>query len=352
MEVTEADLLTERHLNRALLARQMLLERSQLPVPRTLERMAGLQAQYAPSMYLGLWTRLEGLHREDVTRGLERRTVAQGTLLRSTIHLVSAADYWPFALAVRAARRSWWLATHRTTTSADGMAAVAARLRDQLHTNGAVSRKELEAIIGKGALEGIGLWLDLVRVPPSGTWARRRADRYAAADDWLGPPPPDLDVDQATDHLVRRYLAGFGPASVGEIASWSGLKPAVVTASMARLPARTFRAENGDALLDLPRAPRPNPDTPAPVRFLAVWDAMMLVHARRKGVVAEEHRPRIFTSKNPQSCHTFLVDGTVAGSWRHEGGRIELEPFVPLTSRARKQIADEAERLAAFFAES
>jgi Winged helix DNA-binding domain len=350
--VTDADTLTERQLNRAILARQLLLERSQLAIPKVLERMAGLQAQYAPSMYLGLWTRLDGVHRQDVTRTLERRTTAQGTLLRCTIHLVSAADYWPFVLAVRAARRSWWLRTRRNQISAGAMAAAAAQLRDHLDANGSVSRKELETLIGKDKLEGIGLWLDLVRVPPSGTWERRRADQFSAAEDWLGPPAPELDVDGATDHLVRRYLTGFGPASVAEIASWSGLKTAAVADSVARLSTGTFRAENGDTLRDLPGAPRPDPDTPAPVRFLAVWDAMLLVHARRKGLLTEEHRARIFTSKNPQSCHTFLVDGAVAGSWRYEDGRIELAPFVPLTARTRRELEDEAERLAAFYGDS
>jgi hypothetical protein len=337
--------LTQRHLNRALLGRQLLLDRADVDVPNALEKMAGLQAQYAPAMYIGLWTRLRAFGRDDLTGALERRTVVQGTLLRSTIHLVSARDYWPFALAVRETRRAWWLGQHRNQTGTEDIAASAARLRDHLRRDTPIHRKQIEAIVGKERAGGVGLWLDLVRVPPSGTWGRRRADLFAAAEDWLGPPPADVDAEAGLDHIVRRYLAGFGPATVAEIALWAGLRPGVVTAVLGRIPTRTFRAEDGNELVDLARAPRPDPDTPAPVRFLAVWDAMLLVHARRAGIVPEEYRPQIFTSNNPQSLHTFLVDGKVAGSWRYEQGRIELDPFAPLDARARRELADEAERL-------
>jgi hypothetical protein len=335
--------LTRRELNRALLARQLLLERARAPLPRALERMGGLQAQYAPSMYVGLWSRLEGFEREELTRALERRAVVQGTLMRATIHLVSRRDYWPFALAARDARRAWWLRVRRDGPGADEMAAAAEELRARLEAR-PLRRAELERIVGKRRAAAVGLWLDLVRVPPSGTWERRRADLYAAAEDWIGPP----DVTEADGllHLVRRYLGAFGPAAPADVADWAGLQPAAVLAALERLRPRRFRSEAGDALVDLPRAPLPHPETPAPVRFLPTWDATLLVHARRTGVLPEEHRPRVFTARNPHSVPTFLVDGAVAGTWRHECGRIDLKPFARLDGATLRALREEADRLA------
>jgi hypothetical protein len=312
--------------------------------------MGGLQAQYAPAMYIGLWSRVEGFARADLTTALERRTVVQGTLLRATIHLVSAEDYWPFALAVREERRRWWLGATRHTPGADDLAGVAERLRAHLREHGTVRRKELDALVGKERVNGVGLWVDLVRVPPSGTWDRRRADLYGLAEDWLGPPPADLDADAAQAHVVRRYLGGFGPATVAEIASWAGLRPTTVAGALGRLRLRRFRAGNGDELVDLPRAPLPDADTAAPVRLLPTWDAILLAHARRGEILPEQYRARIFNTKMPQSVNTFLVDGQVAGTWRFDGKRVETEPFRPLTGGVRKEVEAEADRMAAFHA--
>jgi hypothetical protein len=339
--------LTQRALNRALLARQLLLERARTPLPRALERMGGLQAQYAPSMYIGLWSRMEGLEREAVTRALERRSVVQGTLLRATIHLVSRGDYWPFASAIRRARRALYLRSHRNGAGSRELAAAARRLRREL-ANGPLTRAEIDERSGGAHIYGLNLWLDMVRVPPSGTWERRRADLYAAAEDWVGPD--DVAPEAALDHLVRRYLGGFGPATRNEVADWAGLPVGEVAAALERLRLRRFRAEDGAELVDLQRAPLPDPETAAPVRFLPVWDATLLVHARRTGILPEEYRPRVFNVRTPHSVNTFLVDGTVAGTWRHEKGRVRLDPFGRLDPSARRELEDEAERLAAFHA--
>jgi hypothetical protein len=340
--------LTQRDLNRALLARQFLLERQRMPLPRALERLGGLQAQYAPSMYIGLWTRLEGFERHDLDRALDRRSVVQGTLMRTTIHLVSARDYWPFAVGVRHSRRQGL----RGGTGRPGpkeVAAAAERLRRHI-AGGPLPRAEITELLGGGSvlMNAVGLWLDLVRVPPSGTWERRRADLYAAAEDWLGPA--DVTEEEGIEHLIRSYLRGFGPSSRGEIADWAGLAVTDVAPALERLRLRRFRAEDGEELLDLPRAPLPPPDTPAPVRFLPVWDATLLAHGRRTGILPEEHRPRVFNTRTPQSVNTFLVDGVVSGTWRYEKGRVKLEPFEKLARSTRRELEDEAERLAALHA--
>jgi Winged helix DNA-binding domain len=344
---TRVRTLTQRELNRALLARQLLLERSPLGTPRVLEKMAGLQAQYAPAMYVGLWSRMDGLERADLTQALERRQVVQGTLLRSTIHLVSARDYWPFALGIREHRRAWYLRVSRGGLTDGEMAAAAERLRTAL-AGGTMRRTEVDKLLGPRHRAAAGLWVDLVRVPPSGTWERRRADLYGLAEEWLGPPT--VSPEDGVDLLVRRYLGGFGPATRAELADWAGLPVAALGPALDRLEPRRFRAEDGAELLDLPRAPRPEAGAPAPVRFLPVWDATLLVHARRAGILPERFRSRVFSTKTPQSVNTFLVDGAVAGTWRYEDGRIRLDEFAPIPARARRELTEEAERLAAFHA--
>jgi hypothetical protein len=341
--------LSEQALNRALLARQMLLERRRLRPVEAVERLGGLQTQYAPSGYIGLWSRLEGFGRADLTRALVRRAIVQGTVMRATIHMVSAADYPLLVAGVRAARREWWLRATRRRIEPATVAAAAARARELL-ADGPLRRSELVRRLGvtSDLWNGIGLWVDLLRAPPSGTWDQRRADLYVAAADWLDLA--ELEPEAGIEHLVRRYLGGFGPASVRDIASWAGLPPAVVEPVAARVAPRRFRDEAGGELVDLARAPLPDPATPAPVRFLGTWDAMLLVHARRTGVLPERFRPILFSTQTPQSVPTFLVDGRVAGSWKHEDGRIVTTPFEPLPAGAARELAAEAERLAALMA--
>jgi hypothetical protein len=338
--------LTQRELNRALLARQHLLEPATGPLTRTLERVGGIQAQYAPSMYIGLWSRHAGFERDVLTRALERRAVVQATLMRMTIHLVARADYWPFALAVREARRAQWLRTRPGGPPDPAeMEAAARRLRAEVG-DGTISRKELEQLVGKELALGTGLWVDLVRAPPSGTWERRRADLFALADEWIGPP--EVATRQAAEHLVRSYLRGFGPASRKDVAAYCGTTVGAITPAVDAVATRRFRAEGGTELVDLPRAPLPDPDTPAPPRLLPTWDATLLTHARRAGVLPEEHRPKVFHTKNPQSTPTYLIDGRVAGAWRWEDG-LKLEPYEPLDTAARSSLGNLEEEIAPLF---
>ena len=339
-------ILTPRELNRALLARQLLLERKRMSIPKALERIAGIQAQYAPAMYVGLWSRLEALERDALTRALERRSVVQGTMMRATIHLVSKADYWPFTAAIRVPRRAWWERVH-PNDDPRAMRAAAKELR-RLLADGPRRRKEVEEHLGRQVALGIGTYVDLVRVPPSGTWEQRRADLYGLAEDWVGPD--EADVDKGLELLVLRYLGGFGPAYRKDIADFAMMPADLIAAALERLNLRRFRDEDGKELVDLPRAPLPDPDTPAPPRFLPVWDATLLVHARRTQILPEDYRPLVFNTKTPHSVNTFLLDGQVAGTWRYEKGKVELDQFAPVPRTARRDLQDEAKRLAAFFA--
>jgi Winged helix DNA-binding domain len=331
--------LTERELNRALLARQLLLERSKLPIPRALERIGGIQNQYAPNAYIRLASCLEGFRRDALTRALDRRTVVQGTLLRTTIHTVSTREYWHYAVGLRRAVRDWQLRVDKPVT-ASAMRKRAAALRSRL-AEGPVAAKELGDLLRQHT----GLWVELVRVPPSGTWDRRRADLYALADTWVGPCT--ASEDDGLDHLVRAYLRGFGPAAIEDVSAWAGVPVRLLAPSLGRLRLRRFRDEVGRELFDLPRAPLPRANAPAPVRFLPTWDATLLVHARRTGVLPEEYRPIVFSTKNPPSVPTFLVDGRVAGGWRLEAGRVELDPYGLLSRAVLRELREEGARLAA-----
>ena len=146
----------------------------------------------------------------------------------------------------------------------------------------------------------------------------------------------------------RTYLTGFGPAAPGEIADFAGLRIGAVAPALERLKLRRFRTEDGSELVDLPRLPLPDPDAPAPPRFLPTWDSSLLVHCRRAQILPEEFRPRVFGTKTPQSVPTFLVDGQVAGRWRYEKGRVKLEPFRKLAASERRALDAEAKRLARF----
>lgn len=324
-----------------------------MPLTHVIERVAGLQTQYAPSAYVSLWSRLRDFRREALTSALEQRRVVQATLLRVTIHIVSARDYPLFAAGTRRGNREWWLRVVRKEPEGVDMEDVAGRLRKHLSA-GPRRAPELKELLGAEgfppmAWSGAGLWLDMVRVPPSGTWEQRRADLYGLAEDWLGRS--DATEAEGIDHLVRRYLGGFGPASLNDMATWAGLSVMSLRPVVQRLRLRRFLDEQGRELLDLPRAPLPDPDTPAPVRFLPTWEATLLVHARRTQILPENYRALVFNTKTPHSVPTFLVDGAVAGTWRYEKGKIRLEPFAPLPRVVRRELDEESERLAAFHAD-
>ncbi|MBA2424027.1 MAG: winged helix DNA-binding domain-containing protein [Actinobacteria bacterium] len=343
--------LTQPELNRALLARQLLLERARLPIPRALERIGGVQNQYAPSAYLRLWSCLEDFRRDDLTRALERRRVVQGTLIRETIHVVSRRDYDLFAAGIRISGQEWWRRVNKVPVEVD-MGVFARRARKFLQ--GSVrSRAEIEEFLTANGFPyasswGFGHWLDLIRVPPSGTWEQRRARLFALAEEWVGAPIA-TETD-GIEHLVRRYLGGFGPASRNDVSSWSKVPMVKLDPVLARMTLRRFRDEQGKELLDLPRAPLPDPETPAPVRFLPTWDATLLVHARRTGILPENYRALVFSTRAPHSVGTFLVDGAVAGTWRYHAGRIETAPFERLDRAVQRDLREEAEQLAAFHA--
>ena len=346
--------LTREALNRALLARQGLLERVRLTPERAVERFGGLQTQYAPSGYVGLFSRVDGFARDDLTAALTSGRVVQGWVMRCTIHMVSRADYAPLTAAVRLPRRAMWVRLHKAHSEerfVEASALVRRRLADGPATQAELTTALTEAGLDRALFPGTQLWTDMVRIPPAGTWDKPRAHVYGLAGDLVPGllPEPDDVVVAGEELLVRRYLRAFGPAAASDIARYAGFTVGTVRAVLSRLDLRRFRDEEGTELVDLPRAPLPDPRVPVPVRFLSNFDAALLLgHASRAGVVPAECRDRVFHRSIPQSVPTVLVDGRVAGSWRVTDGRVVVTPFVELTTRQRREVEDEAERLAAF----
>jgi hypothetical protein len=335
--------LTLRDLNRATLARQLLLERRRLPVVRTLERLAGLQAQWAPAPYIGLWARLEEFRRESLERALLREQAVRAVLMRGTVHLVSRRDYGVFGSAVDVAP---WVSP--------ASAQLADRVHDSLLEFGREPRTRAEVLSWLRDTHdidhdgGAGFWYALRTVgrlthaPASGTWKQPPETRYVLIDHEQVDPLP------ARESLVRRYLGAFGPATRADIAEWSGLRVRDFEPALAALePLRRFRDERGRELLDLPRAPLPPGDSRAPVRFLPRYDNLVLSHADRTRVVADEHRRTVIHGGGMVEA-TFLVDGFVAGLWRVDRGRVRIEPFAPLPRVWRREVEDEAGRLEAW----
>ena len=285
-----------------------------------------------------------------LTTALEQRDVVQATMLRATIHTVSAPDYWPMMAGIRRVNREWFSRVQARELAGIDMPAAGRAIEESL-AGGPLPMAALTAALeSRGfparAAKSVGLWVDLVRVPPSGTWERRRADLYGLAAWWL-PAAGDVGEDDGIELLIRRHLGAFGPAPLRDIASWMGLNVGQMRHVADRMGLRSLRDGDGKPLVDLPGLSLPAEDVPAPPRFLPVWDAILLVHARRTQVLPEEYRPLVFNTKTPHSVNTFLLDGQVAGSWRFEDDEVRLSPFRRLAPGERVALEDEAQSLAA-----
>lgn len=348
----EGLVLSAGQLNRALLARQHLLRRTTRPLPRVLQDVGGLQMQYAPSGYIGCWSRIADFPRDRLTRALQQRTVVQATSLRCTIHLLSAADHPVLTAGIQRFRKEWWRRATRGRTLPSIDHDAVAKMIEGWFAQGPLTRAAvLDRLAVEGVdraqWEGLSLWLDLLRVPPQGTWERRRAHLFGLARDELPAGPPVTEAE-GLELLVRRYLGGFGPATVADLSSWAGVPAAAFEPVLAQMTLRRFRSADSAALIDLPQLPIPDADVAAPVRFLPTWDATLLVHARRTQILPEEHRPAVFSTKRPQSVGTVLVDGHVAATWHLAEGAVVVEPFEGLSRAAAREVETEAGALTAF----
>jgi hypothetical protein len=335
-----------RELNRALLERQLLLERRRLGVQRAVERLCALQAQYSPSPYLALWSRLSGFRKQQLTRALEERKVVKSSLFRITLHLTSARDYPYFAAA-------WLPATQEMTprVTAERIAELSRRVH--VAAGKPITHEQLDAI---AAEEMGGRWrtralAPLLQVPPSGTWGFHGRPELLTMKAWLGADLPSRE--EGAERVARRYLAAFGPATQEDLLRFAGVRAGDLRPGLEQLRLRNVRDERGRILLDLPRAPLPNGEVRAPVRFLPKWDSALLAYAppERTRILPENFRKTVIKS-NGDVLPTVLVDGFVAATWSiGKKGQLAIEPLRRLTRAERAEIDEEGERLRDFFAD-
>jgi len=354
--------LTLRELNRAMLARQMLLQRERIGVVPAIERLAALQAQWAPSPYIALWSRLSDFDRSSLWSAIKNARVIRARLMRGTLHLVSARDFYAYAVATQDLQRGAW---NRLQVGRGVDPAQVARLAVAFARKPRAKEEVIAHLTERvGTLGGPFNWLiwrfvsahaDLVSAPPGGRYDYGGTDApYVAARHWMrgGARPTE---DAAVELLIRRAVTAFGPVTLADIAKFAGQVPARIRPGIERLAPRlaTFADEQNRVLYDLPRAPRPDADARAPIRFLPRYDEVLIAYQHRDRVIAEHHRPAIY-AKNAIVEAVVLVDGFAAGTWVIERTKTEailrLSPFKKLAMKDRTEAAAEGERLARFMA--
>ncbi|MCM2430747.1 winged helix DNA-binding domain-containing protein [Streptomyces sp. RKAG337] len=350
--------LDNRALNRATLARQLLLERADVPVLDAVAHLGGLQAQEPQEPFVGLWSRVRAFDPAVLSDLLTGRSVVRTHLMRRTVHLVTADDALAWRARHDAMLRQRVLGTYRRELDGVDLEELAAAGRAVMADGEPRSMTELaRALAERWPAPGsrplgemlIAALIPMVQLPPRGLWRTRAGVRNVPLSSWLGreidPPSPD-GADPVGQALVRRYLAAFGPAASADLRAWCGLAglPAAVTALREELV--TFRDERGRELLDLPGAPRPDPGTPAPVRFLPAFDNVILGYHDRGRIIDDAHR-----GLSVAGARVVLVDGRVAATWSVEAGTVIVTPLYRFARADRTAVAEQGQALASFLSD-
>ncbi|MFC9970613.1 winged helix DNA-binding domain-containing protein [Spirillospora sp. NPDC127200] len=350
--------LDSRALNRATLARQLLLDRADLPVLDAVTHLGGLQAQEPQEPFVGLWSRLRAFDPAVLSDLLVGRRVVRAQLMRRTVHLVTADDALAWRARHDAMLRQRVLGVYRRELAGVDLDELAAAGREIMADGEPRSMGELgRALAGRWPEAGprplgelaVAALLPMVQLPPRGLWRTKAGARYALLSSWLGreidPLSPD-GSDPVGQTLVRRYLAAYGPAATADLRAWSGLAglPAAVSAVRGELVA--FRDERGRELLDLPDAPRPDPDTPAPVRFLPAFDNAILGYDDRSRIIDTAHR-----NLSVAGARVVLVDGRVAATWTAKDGTVAVAPLRSFSRAERAAVEEEGRAVASFLSD-
>jgi hypothetical protein len=330
----------------------MLLERADVDTVTAIERLAGMQAQYSPAPYIGLWSRVRDFKREELETALRANLVYKATLMRGTLHLVSARQFDFYRVASRYPSHVW----------TDGLAQLQSRgvdveaLREEILSaldERPLKKPELQQLFRHRIPSDLPDWVAFSVVIVVGATMNHHEDArfgHVAGSRYRRAPLPEVDPEQAMRHLVTSYLAAFGPATRSDIAQWLGRSVSVLAAALESLDLVHFTGDDGRKLVDLPGAPRPDPNVAAPVRFLPKWDNLLLAYERRERVLSDQVR-KVVIRKNGDVLPTFLVDGVVAGAWEAPlKGRasVTLTPFTRLPARQKRAIEREAGALLAW----
>ncbi|MEU4551967.1 winged helix DNA-binding protein [Micromonospora violae] len=351
-------ILDSRVLNRAMLARQLLLDRADLPALDAVAHLGGLQAQEPQEPFVGLWSRLRAFDPAVLSTLLTQRQVVRTPLMRRTVHLLVADDAVAWRSRHDAMLRQRVFGVYRSELDGVDLDDLAAATRAVLADGEPRSMPEIGRALserwptpGPRALGEMAVaLLPMTQLPPRGVWRAKAGARYVPLSAWLGrevAPPTAVGADPVGQLLVRRYLAAFGPATTADLRAWCGLAglPAAVTALREELV--TFRDERGRKLIDLPDAPRPDADTPAPVRFLPAFDNAILGYHDRSRIIDDAHRLLSVAGER-----VVLVDGRVAATWRVESGAVTVSPLGGLSRTERDAVAEEGQALAAFLSDN
>jgi hypothetical protein len=354
--VASEAILGPRALNRALLERQLLLRRVERSVGETVEHLIGLQAQSIAPPYYGLWSRLERFDPHELARMLTDREAVRMTLMRGTVHLVTVRDALLLRPLVQVViERGHNGAFGRRMGGAD-IGELERAVREELDGEALTARELGRRLVERGIgedVEAIGnatrAHVPLVQVPPRAVWGKSGQARYATLESWTGR---ELERNPSIDDVVLRYLGAFGPASVMDMQNWSGLTKLREAFERLRPRLLTFRDESGRVLFDLPDAPRPDPDVPAPVRFLGEYDNVLLGHADRSRIIPADFPWREMLAPG-RWVSNLLVDGMLRGTWwiERDGRRsatLRVRPFGALSPAERDEVAAEAKRMVEF----
>jgi hypothetical protein len=335
-----------------MLARQLLLGREAVPAGEVVGRLVGMQGQEAKHPYVGLWSRIDGFEEAELDRAVRERDVVRGTMFRGTLHLVTAADYLRFRTTVAPVLEAGLkvLGDRAAGLEPDKVVAAAKKLLAKEPLTFTEVRDTLQQQFPDVNERALGfctrMLVPLVMHPADVRWSWTANSRFTPAEDWIGKK---LHAKPEATELVTRYLQAFGPATPADFQTWSGLPKAKPLFD--KLDLVTFTDDAGKTLYDVPDAPRPDPDTPAPVRFLPEFDNVLLSHAKRERIIADEHKPAVFT-KNLRVKATYTVDGLVAGLWTSEKKRgvatLTLTPFGRTLKKTQAELEREGSGLIRF----